>query len=275
MRIELTVYKNDFALVSEKRPVALESGQSRLAIGEVSKQLDPDSVLFDWPASGRHPEVVATTYDLGVGNGSSLMNRLNGQQVDMMWPSNDGKPGETISGRLEAAQDGSNFALRTDEKLYVNPGGTIVAPAGTTGVDSAATLSIRGRMATAPPVLGSGLSYLTRGMSWSADYVAKLQPNSDTAEIQCWATVTNTTGIPYPAARLTLMAGAPNRAVMSNAMVPLGGLQVNGNLQYGQPLLRSDADVLGARMTNAPRMAIGRNLLHTRSPRQRRLVGTK
>jgi len=210
--INLTIYKDDFAMVSEARNVDLLDGHSRLAIDQVSKQLDANSVLFDWP--GSKAEVVATTYDLGVADGSRLLSRLNGQQVEMRWPSDNGKPGEVVSGRLEAAEQGGNFALRTKDKLYVNPSGTIVASANA-AASTLPQLSIEVESKSA----GSsklGVSYLTRGMSWSADYVAKLDSNADKADIECWATVTNTTGIPFPAAKLTLMAGSPNRAAANS-----------------------------------------------------------
>ena len=208
--VELTVYKEDFAMVSEKRVVALRSGHSRMAIQDISKQLDPNSVLFDWPNQEQHPEVVATTYNLGLGDGSTVLSRLNGQTVEMMWPSTDGKAGDVITGRLEAAEQGGNFALRTKDKLYVNPNGTIIASA-----DSASTLpllSVEFDSAQASKT-SLAMSYLTRGMSWSADYVAKLDPVADIATVECWASVKNSTGIPFPEAKVTLMAGSPNRAV--------------------------------------------------------------
>lgn len=226
--IELTVYKEDFAMVSESRPVDLPDGHRRLAIDDISKQLDPNSVLFDWPKGDQQPEVVATTYDLGVGNGESLVSRLNGQHVEMMWPSNDGKPGDTISGRLEAADQGGSFALRTEDKLYVNPGGTIVAPASATA-STLPSLSVELESHRSEKTT-MGLSYLTRGMSWSADYVAKLDPMADRAQVECWANVINKTGIPYPSAHIVLMTGSPNRSVLSGTMrrelakaEPMGG----------------------------------------------------
>ena len=225
--IELTIYKEDFAMVSEKRPVDLSQGHDKISIDDISKQLDPDSVLFDWSGAASQPEVVATTYDLGVANGSSLLSRLNGQQVEMMWPSNAGKPGEVISGRLEAAQQGDNFALRTPEKLYINPGGTIVAPSSTTA-SSLPRLSVE----LENPTAGNkklGFSYLTRGMSWSADYVARLAPDKDEVALECWATVTNTTGIPYPSAKLTLMTGSPNRSVTRGTVTLSADAMVAGN----------------------------------------------
>lgn len=232
--VELTVYKDDFAMVSERRPVELAAGRSKIELDDISKQLDPDSVLLDWPNAKSHPDVVTTTYNLGVSSGSSLISRLNGQPVELMWPSNDGKPGETVSGRLEAAQTGSDFALRTPDKLYVNPTGMIIAPANTALTLPQLSVELNDPEASRTQL---GLSYLTRGMSWSADYVAKLNADSSTAEVECWATVTNKTGIPFPLAKLTLMAGSPNRTVSApqNAM---GTVYSNGSLAADVTLSR-------------------------------------
>jgi hypothetical protein len=215
--VELTVYKEDFAMVSEKRQVSVEAGHSRMAVEDVSKELDPNSVLLDWPNQDQHPDVIATTYTLGVGNGSTVLSRLNGQTVDMMWPSTDGKAGDVITGRLEAAEQGGSYALRTKDKLYVNPNGTIIASA-----DTASTLSQLSVELDNPDSKKTQLSmsYLTRGMSWSADYVAKLDPVADIATVECWASVKNSTGITFPGAKITLIGGSPNRAV---ALQPMSG----------------------------------------------------
>src|SRR5690242_11085425 len=49
--IQLTVYKEDFALVHEGRPVDLSSGVNRVELDRVSKMLDPATVIFDWKGS--------------------------------------------------------------------------------------------------------------------------------------------------------------------------------------------------------------------------------
>ena len=213
--VELTVYKEDFAMVSEKRQVAIELGHSRMAIDDISKVLDPNSVLFDWPSQEQHPEVVATTYNLGMGNSSTLLSRLNGQTVDMMWPSTDGKAGDVITGRLEASEQGGNFALRTKDKLYVNPSGTVIASADTASTLPQLSVELDSLEAKKTQL---SMSYLTRGMSWSADYVAKLDSVADIATFECWASVKNSTGTAFPAAKVTLIAGSPNRAVAERPM---------------------------------------------------------
>ena len=224
--IDLTIYKEDFALISEKRPISLQGGHQRLTISDLSKLLDPSSVMFDWIGMTNHPNIVATTYDLGIGSYSKMLTRLNGKQVEMMWPNSNGKPGDTITGKLEATPNGDSYSLRTQDKLLVNPGGTILASADTE-VSTQPQLTVELESSTNNQA-NLGMSYLTRGMSWSTNYVARLQPKSDKIELQCWATVVNSTGIPFPSARVTLMAGSPNRLVDNG----IGGEDISGQPVY-------------------------------------------
>ena len=264
--IELTVYKDDFAMVSERRPVAASAGHSQVVLDDISKALDPNSVLLDWPGSKSHPDVVATTYNMGVGNGSSLISRLNGKEVSLMWASTDGKPGEMVTGRLETAQGGGDFSLRTPDKLYVNPTGTIVADANTPSTLPQLSVELNSPSGTFTTL---GLSYLTRGMSWSADYTAKLNPSNNTAELECWATITNRTGTAFPSARITLMAGEPNRAAQtanfgSDPTLVMGGSASTGTVtlqkaRVNSPMVQgylSAADGDSA-TRNAARLTVG------------------
>jgi len=215
--IDLTVYKDDFALIHEKRSVSLTEGSNQVRLDHVSKQLDPNTVTFD-PEHGS--EVVATTYDLGVGATAGLIQRLQGKEVELIWASTDGHEGDRLKGILEPAPDG--FLIRSGDKVYLNPAGTLVAPADS-DVDMMPGLSVQ----LASKAAGSqalGMTYLTRGMSWSADYVAHLDPETSTMRLECWASVTNGTGIPYKDASITFVAGSPNRGVRMRAKAEIAGL---------------------------------------------------
>src|SRR5436190_20749533 len=76
--VELTVYKEDFGMVRETRPVRLTAGDNQVELLEISKQLDPQSVLLRWTPQpseggdmaraadgGAMPQLVAHSYDLG------------------------------------------------------------------------------------------------------------------------------------------------------------------------------------------------------------------
>jgi hypothetical protein len=204
--VELTVYKDDFAMVHESRPVDVAAGTSHLRLGDVSHSLDPTSVIFRTPKGS---EVVGSTYDLGVGSGSNLMQRLSGKDVELIWQSDTGREGDRIKGRLEPAADGG-FLIRSGDKVYLNPKGTLVAPSD----DALSTLPGLSVQVESDAHRSESLdvSYLTRGMSWTADYVAHLDPESDQMRLECWAAVTNQTGVPFRDAKVTFVAGSPNRA---------------------------------------------------------------
>jgi hypothetical protein len=249
--VELIVYKDDFAMVSERRPVVIGQGRSKINLDDISKSLDPSSILFEWPGSRSHPRVLATTYELGAANGTSLMQRLNGHQVEIMWHGGDGKQVSLLEGKLETNGD-NGFAIRTPDKLYVNPGGTIVASADSASTQPQLSVEIN---ADSAGTSNLGMSYLTRGMSWSAEYVARLNPKAHTMELECWAMVTNSTGIPFPTARITLMAGSANRAVQ------MAG-ERHGTDSSGYAFANADVQVngspsLGTVALNAPRQTVG------------------
>ncbi len=55
------------------------------------------------------------------------------------------------------------------------------------------------------------VTYLTAGPTWSADYVATLNPQQDHVQLTAWVTVDNQTAVPYADARLALVAGEVRR----------------------------------------------------------------
>lgn len=245
--LELTVYKDDFALVHDTRPVNLSAGQDRIQLPGVSKELDPNSVMFDWPSGGEHPDVVSTTYNMGVDSSQALMKRLVGQSVDVVWRGQDGKESDRVSGRLEEAGQGT--VLHTKDGYLIDPSGEVVVP----GDRSFPTMpELIAKVQNGSQVSTKlGMSYLTRGLSWSADYVAVLAPDGKSMKLECWGTVSNQTGTDFPAAKLQLVAGNPNRAITSPGALSAG----TPNLYLNN--VAKSVDAGRAVMNSAPPMAIG------------------
>ena len=211
--VELTVYSEDFAMVHEARPQQMTTGANRLHLRDVSKLLDPQSVLLDWQGANHGmPQLVAQSYDLGVGNGENLLKRYLGRPVEVVRYGTDGHEAERQKGTLMVGGSGETV-LQSDNKFYINPGGTIVAPTDA-DIVTIPQLSVQ---ADSPAAQNATLNvgYLTRGLSWTADYVATIDPQQDKLALECWATVTNRTGADYPNAKVTLVAGSPNRAVVA------------------------------------------------------------
>ncbi len=158
----------------------------------------------------RAAAVASNAYDLGVPD-SEAAAAAHGEEVERPPALAGWARGGPPAGTLEVAKNG-RIVLRSEGKYYVNPDGTIVAPAsGSIVTQPRLTAEVDSPDARSASL---GLAYLTRGLSWSADYVARLDPASDEMALESWATVTNTTGTDFPNAKITLMAGSPSRAAV-------------------------------------------------------------
>lgn len=208
----LTIYKDDFAMVREVRPLALQQGSNRLFLRDVSSKLDPQSILLRWLGNGGNtPQIAAQAYDIGTSSADGVLQRYRGKEVEVVNYGQNGYPGERQKGLLMTTNSG-NVVLQSEDKFIINPTGTIVAPI-QPDVVPIPQVSLQAESAGTQES-SLDFNYLTRGLSWSADYTATLAPDSDTMNLQCWATVTNRTGTNYPTAKVTLVAGTPNRAVV-------------------------------------------------------------
>ena len=211
--IQLTVYAQDFGMVHEVRPLTLQAGSNQLSLRDVSKTLDPESVLLRWQGGGAAlPQLLAHAYDIGVGDGDGLLKRYLGKSVDLVRYDANGHEAERQTGTL-MNDSGGQVVLQSDGKFYVNPPGTIVASA-TPGIVTIPQLSVQADSPTAQTT-PLEVAYLTRGLSWSSDYVGTVAPGDEALSLECWATVTNRTGTDYPLADVTLIAGSPNRAAQT------------------------------------------------------------
>jgi hypothetical protein len=206
--VRLIVYKQDFGQVSEDRPVQLKAGHNQVGLQDVSKSLDQGSVIFSWPDKSTDADVVATTYDLGISEGGSMLKRFLGKNVDVVRYGENGKEADRVQGVLQVADPG-DVVVEANGKYLINPEGSIEAPGG--GIVAIPQLSAQVESKSQKNA-DLDVTYQTLGLSWSSDYVATLDPTSDMMKLELWASVTNKTGIDYPEAKISLVAGQPNRA---------------------------------------------------------------
>ncbi len=88
------------------------------------------------------------------------------------------------------------------------------------GLSDRPTLSIR----TRSPVAGRytvRLAYLTEGLNWSADYVARLAPDGSSMDIEGWITLMNFTGGGFTDASVQVVAGNLARDYDTEAIEPV------------------------------------------------------
>ena len=215
----ITVYNSDLGLVRETRTIHLDEGIHEVALTDVAAQIDPTSVriksLTD-PATRVLEQNFR--YD-GLMLERMLVNYLDKEirLVDRAGQEHTGlliAIGQTTTPTLHRPDGaGSNdLILLEDDKIVLIEGGPkqVLRPA----VDPSLVL-----VPTLAWLVGTEeggehnleLSYLTSGISWSADYNLVTEDESDLADLLGWVTLNNRSGADYRDAKLKLVAGDVRR----------------------------------------------------------------
>ncbi len=206
--LELTIYHSDLGLVHDSRRLSLPGGDSRLVLIGVSSQIQPETVLL---VSDKPLAVRQQYYRFDALSGDDLLERMIGREITVarvhpatgeeirqqatLLSVRDGQAVYRIGERVE--MDGAlnpwRIVVEADPDLREQP--TVVAEVST---------PLGGEHALE-------LSYLSRGFSWDADYVVRLNPGEGGMDLLAWATIHNATTTAFPGAKLQLVAGEVNR----------------------------------------------------------------
>lgn len=207
--VELTVYNQDLALVKERRMLELPSGVGELRFTDVAALIDPSSVWFR-SLTDPKVKVLEQNYEYDVISDAKLLQKYLGQKIRLATVK-----GETYEGYLVGA--GANLIIASKpeggEVKVINsgqiqgvffpelPGGLVIRP---TLVWLLSNPNRAGKQQVE-------VTYLTRGISWNADYVATVNANDDRLDLIGWVTLNNESGSEYKGAKLKLVAGEVNR----------------------------------------------------------------
>lgn len=201
----LIIYNQNLAMVNDARLIDLPKGAVELNFGAISPQINPASaVLHPLPDSLRvirqHFQVVTTPGD--------LLAQSVGQMVTLVGSDPDG--GQTGRERAKIISVSGGLIFEIDGHVETDLAGRrIIYDQLAEGVYSP-TLSIEVENTQALQIPLS-LSYLTRGLSWEADYIARLDPDLDTMQLRGLASLQNDSGVDFPAAKISLIAGSINQ----------------------------------------------------------------
>jgi len=203
--VAVTIYNNDQALVQDRRDLSLPSGRSRQEFPDVSARIRPETVTL----TGNSLGIVEQNFDYDLLSPAALMQKAVGETITLVRV-NPASGAETRErARVLAAnggvvlQIGDRIEVLRDDGLPVRvifdhvPGG--LRPRPTLSVTLEAPRGGR------QPVT---LTYLTPGLSWSADYVALFDERAGRMDVQGWITLANESGTTYRNASTVLVAGA-------------------------------------------------------------------
>jgi len=200
--VAVTVYNEDLGLVREVRHVKLEAGARELSFADVAAGIDPTSVSLRSLSAPTQLSVLEQNYEYDLLTPQSLLNKYVGQVVEIHTP-------DAVS-KAELLSTNEGQVYRIGDKIYLDPPGRVVLPKVPDNLVARPTL-VWGLQNDRAGEHKLDVSYLTRGLSWRANYVLVVNEKSAKANLNGWVTLSNQSGATYQNAKLTLVAGDVNR----------------------------------------------------------------
>jgi len=226
--LAVTIYNGNLALVRDQRELRLARGDQELAFQEVSAMIRPETALLRNLTDSKDFWVNEQNFDFDLLTPRKLLEKYVGQTVTVATevPNPDGPGSRERREEAQVLATSEGVVLKFPDRIETAAPGRIIFPGVPGTLRARPTLVIDLHSAADRPQKLE-LTYLTGGLSWEADYVANLAPDEKTLDLSGWVTLTNQSGIAYPAATLQLVAGdvhraeAPRRAPM--AALAMGG----------------------------------------------------
>ncbi len=201
--LSLTIY-DDFALVRDRRTFTLVAGEQTLLFPSISARIQPETALL----TGRGLQVLEQDFAYDILSPQSLLERFVGREVEVM--SLHPLTGERNFEKAVLLSVSGGMIVRIGDRIVTVPPDRIVLPSLLPSLRDRPTLSILVSSDDAGK-RSLQLSYLTDGLSWQADYVAELAPESTRLDLGAWVTLTNESGADYRQAGIQLVAGEVHR----------------------------------------------------------------
>ena len=202
--MNVTIYNENRALIKDERRVNLVAGMNELAFQGVSANMMPQTALL----KGAGLSTREQNFNFDLLTKEALLKKSVGQKVTTEYI--DPATGKVSQETAEVlAYNNNKPVLKIGDKIEADYPGRIIFDAVPSNLRAEPTLSV---MAVAE---GAGsetveLDYLTTGLSWKADYVAKLDADEKKMDLNGFVTLTNQSGADYKQALLQLVAGDVN-----------------------------------------------------------------
>src|SRR5471030_178919 len=207
---EVTVYNSNLGLVKETRPFTLKSGVNEVKVEDVAAQIDPTSVHFKSLTAPDAVTVLEQDFRYDLASPDSILNRYLGKEIELQRVvGREGEKTESVKGILLSNSNGR--VLQSGGKILINPPGNPVLTELPEGLLTKPTLVWKLDSTRAGKHDGE-ISYMTGGMSWSADYVLVADKDDAQGDLTAWTTIVNNSGATYKDAQLKLVAGDVHRA---------------------------------------------------------------
>jgi hypothetical protein len=201
----VTVFNENLGMIAEGRSLDLVKGTREVAFPGVPARIDPASVQFRSLTAPGSVSVQEQRFEFDLSGTERLLSRYADRSVLVTT-----REGEALEGVLLDLH-GGDVALRLkDNAIRVIKAGaidTFLLRGGERKLVETPTLSFL-LQTSQPGKHDVRIHYLTKGMGWGSDYVAKVDREGEKMELSGWASIENRSGASFEGARVQLVAGS-------------------------------------------------------------------
>jgi hypothetical protein len=211
--VGVTVYNNNFAVISQQRPIAFDKGLNTIRFTDVASAIEPASVNFQCISAPGKIAVLEQNYEYDLVSTSSLFNRYLDKAINISIKGSGADQGKNVVGVLMAVRDNNLILKDSSGRLEIISN------------DSVENISLEQfpeELVTKPTLIwlaraeAAGrelcrVTYTTADLSWKADYSAILSASDDALDISGWVAIDNKSGATYKDATIKLIAGDVRR----------------------------------------------------------------
>ncbi|MCL6570075.1 MAG: DUF4139 domain-containing protein [Bacillus sp. (in: Bacteria)] len=194
--LSLTIYNDDFAVVKETRDYSPDANETIVHYLDVAKKIETDSIIVTGV------EVKELNYDFDLVDKSKLMEKYIDHTIFLQ----DGNTKEKKEYRLLSVSGGLVLEDVVSKEIILDPTSEIILP------------KLPDELIVRPALVWNvattkakviDVSYLTKGVSWEANYV--LQLKDETFDLTGWVEIQNYTGATFQDALVKVLAGDVHR----------------------------------------------------------------
>ena len=213
--VSITVYNQNFGLVREVRTMDLPPGRTALEFGDVSQQIQPETVSIKALTGQLH--VLEQNYRYDLLSPQKLLEKYVGKHVKIYRYNEKTGTEDAFDAEVLSVAQGTVF--RINGEITYNFPGRIAFPEIPQNLIAKPTLvwMLEGGQAKQKVEV----TYLSQGLNWNADYVFVINDTQTAGDLTGWVTLNNTTGTSYENAKLKLVAGDVQR--VADQRRPQGG----------------------------------------------------
>lgn len=210
--------RDGLAMIVETRTIDVPAGDAVIRFEGLTTGIIPETAAID----GLPGEVLERNGAFEVLGPGSLLQHSIGEMVQVVRTNPETGVETTVPAIVRSGANGPMLEIdgRLEPLSCQGLNQRLIFDRVPDGLSDRPTLSIR----TRSPVVGRytvRLAYLTEGLKWSADYVARLAPDGSSMDIEGWITLMNFTGGSFTNAPVQVVAGNLARDYATEAIEPV------------------------------------------------------